>query len=312
MSTEWAPTMIEQYYQKKSSESNEAHAVWTYVEKPSSDEVLSLVKDLSADERFIHDALDHDEIPRVESDQTYTYVITRFAYETATHEIETAPILFALNHTHLVTVSAERLPGLEAILPGGEHEVDSHNPSQIMLSILLQIDAEYDRFIHDSSRRIRHLLKQMGNRQVGPDSFIHFVHIEDDMNDFISALRPTNTSLHHLLDSRVVDFEKHQALVSTVILNNEQSIQTCEDNLKSVDSIRRTYTLIHSHNLDRTIKILTMVSVFISIPTMFFSMYGMNIGLPQQKNRAAFAALMIICLATVLATYLIGRKKKIF
>lgn len=305
--------MIEQYYQKTTKNlSSQAGTVWTYVEKPTAKELAHVINTLHVSERFAHDALDRDEIPRVESDENYTYVITRFAYETAAHEIETAPVLFALNQTHVVTISAERLPGLEAIVPGGEHAASTPNPSHIMLNILLQIDAEYDRFIHNSSKLIRHLLEKMGTDQAGPDSFIRFVHIEDDMNDFISALKPTNTSLRHLADSRLADFGKHHALVNTVILNNEQSIQTCEDNLKSVDSIRRTYTLIHSHNLDRTIKILTMISVFISIPTMFFSMYGMNIGLPQQKHQGAFIALMFVCLLTVIATYLVGRKKKIF
>jgi Mg2+ and Co2+ transporter CorA len=111
------------------------------------------------------------------------------------------------------------------------------------------------------------------------------------MNDFLSSLGPTNTTLRHLITSKDVhSISQHRELASTVILNNEQSIQTCEANLKSLASIRRTYTLISSHSLDRTIKILTMVSVFISIPTMFFSMYGMNIGLPEQHNRQASAA----------------------
>ncbi|QQS18863.1 hypothetical protein IPL68_02275 [Candidatus Saccharibacteria bacterium] len=55
-----------------------------------------------------------------------------------------------------------------------------------------------------------------------------------------------------------------------------------------------------------------MVSVFISIPTMFFSMYGMNIGLPEQHNTQAFAGLIVVCLFTVVTAYFIGRKKRIF
>ena len=147
-----------------------------------------------------------------------------------------------------------------------------------------KIDADYDRFIHDLSGQIRRLLERLGTREVGTRSFIRFVHIEDDMNDFLGSLIPTNATLRHLVNgSSVAGFATHRELAETVILNNEQSIQTCEANLKSLNAIRRTYTLIGSHNLDRTIKILTMVSVLISIPTMFFSMYGMNIGLPGQE-----------------------------
>lgn len=283
---------------------------WIHAEAPDSHEVDLLVKDYGLESRFIRDALDRDEIPRVEAGDKYTYIITRFAYQKKSGDILTAPVLFALNHTKLVTVSRERLPSLQEITPS---QKDATDPVLIMLKILLHIDAEYDRFIHDSSKQIRRLMQNLGHRGIGPESFIQFVHIEDDMNDFLNSLIPTNTILKHLLDSSSgPKFEKHRDLVETVILNNNQSIQTCEANLKSVDSIRRTYTLINSHNLDRTIKILTLASVFISIPTMFFSMYGMNVGLPQQKNPQAFIALMIICVVTVVSAYLVGRHKKIF
>lgn len=133
------------------------------------------------------------------------------------------------------------------------------------------------------------------------------------MNDFLGALIPTNTTLRHLLDAHKVEgFTRHRELVDTVILNNEQSIQTCETNLKSLASIRRTYSLINAHNLDRTIKILTLASVFISIPTMFFSMYGMNMPLPEQHRQEAFTVLLVISILTVLTAFVIGRKKRIF
>ncbi|QQS20129.1 magnesium transporter CorA family protein [Candidatus Saccharibacteria bacterium] len=286
---------------------------WVHAEAPDDHEIDVLCSEYGLAERFVHDALDRDEIPRVETVGDFTYIITRFAYETDAGDIETAPILFALNQAKLLTVSLEKLPSLQEILAERNLEQNSADPVYIMLLVLLHIDAQYDRFIHDSSKQIHRLLSNIGKRALGPDSFVRFVHIEDDMNDFLSSLGPTNTTLRHLLTNKdIPSFSHHRDLVNTVILNNEQSIQTCESNLKSLVSIRRTYTLISSHSLDRTIKILTMVSVFISIPTMFFSMYGMNIGLPHAQNPKTFLGLLVICLITVLTAYVIGRKKRIF
>lgn len=285
---------------------------WVHAEAPSEQEISVLCSEYSLKRRFVHDALDRDEIPRVETVENYTYIITRFAYETDDGDIETAPILFALNADKLVTVSLEKLPSLHEVLSESGHS-DTKDPVLIMLLVLLHIDSQYDRFIHDSSKQIHRLLANIGRRSLGPEHFIRFVHIEDDMNDFLSSLVPTNTTLRHLLSNKEVPaFAHHRDMANTVILNNEQSIQACESNLKSLMSIRRTYTLISSHSLDRTIKILTMVSVFISIPTMFFSMYGMNIGLPEQHNQQTFAGLLVVCLLTVLTAYAIGRKKRIF
>ncbi len=282
-------------------------APWIHAEAPDEHEIKMLCSKYGLAERLVRDALDRDEIPRVETIDHYAYIITRFAYETSDNDIETAPILFALSADNLITVSLEKLPSLGEIL------AEKNDPVLIMLLILLHVDAQYDHFIHDSSKQIHRLLTNIGKHSLGPESFIRFVHIEDDMNDFLSSLGPTNATLRHLLGNHdFPGFSKHRDMVNTVILNNDQSIQTCETNLKSITSIRRTYTLINSHNLDRTIKILTMASVFIAIPTMFFSMYGMNIGLPQQRHREAFVILMVVCVFTVVATYIIGRKKRVF
>jgi magnesium transporter len=283
---------------------------WVHAEAPDEAEVQHLVATYHVSERFVRDALDRDEIPRVETVGNYTYVITRFAYKTHAG-IETAPVLFALGSERLITVSLEHLPSLDEVMRDASEKVA--DPTLIMLRILLYIDAAYDGFIHTASHKVHELLQYLDKGDVGTDVFIDFVHIEDDMNDFLSSLQPTNASLRHLLSSeKAPSFAAHRELVDTVILNNDQSIQTCEANLKSLTSIRRTYTLINSYRLDRTIKILTLASVFISIPTMFFSMYGMNIGLPEQHNPLAFIGLIVLCLLIVWSAYAIGRNKKIF
>ncbi len=287
--------------------------IWTHAEAPNENEIGLLCTEYGLAERFVRDALDPDEIPRVELLGEYTYVITRFAYQAHGKNIETAPVLFALSAERLITVSLQQLPSLAEVLSDTEANTEAKDPTRIMLRVLFHIDAAYDRFIHDSAKQLRSLYQRLGEREVGLKTFIRFVHIEDDLNNFLSSLKPTNTALQHLLaDRNRPEFVRHRELVSAVIVNNNQSIQACEDNLKFLDSIRRAYTLVNSHNLDRTIKILTLTSVFISIPTMFFSMYGMNIGLPQQKHGQAFGLLMVICVITVLVAYLVGRKKRIF
>lgn len=288
-------------------------APWVHAQAPDAHEISVLCDEYALNKRLVEDALDRDEIPRVEAVGDYTYIITRFAYQTSNGNIQTAPILFALNHKRLVTVSLEELPSLQEILAEQVTDGNSRDPVHFMLLILLKIDADYDRFIHDLSKQIRHLLDRLGSREVGPRSFIRFVHIEDDMNDFLSSLTPTNAALEHLRKDHVFPaFAAHRELVDTVILNNNQSIQTCEANLKSLNSIRRTYTLINGYTLDRTIKILTLASVFIAIPTMFFSFYGMNLPLPWQHHPIAYLVLLLICLITVWTAYLVGRKKRIF
>lgn len=306
--------MIITYYPEADSSNPEANALWTYVEAPSKADLAHLEHDRGLLKRFVHDALDHFEIPRLEMQDDTTYIITRFAYQTDGGAVSTAPILFALRANELITVSSDPLPRLEALIETGEHAlVGDRDPVRLMLNILLEIDSQYDLIINDRSRRIRHLHSRLGKRDVGVPDFIGFVALEDSLNDLLNSLEPTNAALRHLLTTNTLhDFAGHHELVDTVVLNNEQSIQACAASLKSLDSIRRTYSLINSHRLDRTIKILTLASVFISIPTMFFSMYGMNIPLPWMRNEETFVIMIIACLVLVGSAYAVGRHKKVF
>lgn len=306
--------MIETYYPQTDSGNPEAPALWTYVEAPTRTEIAQLVQDYGLPKRLVHDALDHYEIPRLETVDDATYIITRFAYQTESGTVSTAPILFALRAHELVTVSSDRLPRLDALTNSGEHAIgDASDPVLLMLTVLLEIDSQYDTIIHDLSRRIRHLHSRLGKRDVGVPDFIGFVAIEDSLNDLLNSLEPTNAALRHMLTTNTLhDFAGHHEVVDTVVLNNEQSIQACTANLKSLDSIRRTYSLINSHRLDRTIKILTLASVFISIPTMFFSMYGMNIPLPWMREEATFTIMLIMCLLLLGSAFAVGRKRHIF
>ncbi len=306
--------MIETYYPQADSTDQEPSALWTYVEAPSKTDITELVQKHGLPKRLVHDALDHYEIPRLETVDDATYIITRFAYQTESGTISTAPILFALRAHELISISSDRLPQLDALTDSGEHAIaDASDPVLLMLTILLAIDSQYDTIIHDLSRRIRHLHSRLGKRDVGVPDFIGFVAIEDSLNDLLNSLEPTNSALRHLLSTNTLhDFAGHREVVDTVVLNNEQSIQACAASLKSLDSIRRTYSLINSHRLDRTIKILTLASVFISIPTMFFSMYGMNIPLPWMHDKETFLVMIVVCLILVGTAFTVGRKRHIF
>ncbi len=285
---------------------------WINYIRPSEEDIIALVTKHGLNETMVRDALDRNEIPHFTTEDDITYIITRFSHKSKRGAIDTAPILFALSKDKLITISLEEIPTFVDVTasPNGTPIKD---PALVMLRILLNIDAQYDIFIHEISKKIRTLRKNIAKRYVDIDTFLKYVHIEDDLQDFISSLEPTNASLKHLRSNgSIAGFTKHSVLIDTVILNNEQSMKVCESNLKSLESIRRTHTLVNSYRLDRTIKILTLASVFISIPTMLFSMYGMNIKLPGMDSDGAFIAIMIACLFLAAAAYTVGRRKRIF
>jgi magnesium transporter len=59
-----------------------------------------------------------------------------------------------------------------------------------------------------------------------------------------------------------------------------------------------TFSSVISNNLNLVMKILTIVTLILQIPTLVASIYGMNIVLPMQNSPFAFIITMSISFAT--------------
>ena len=72
------------------------------------------------------------------------------------------------------------------------------------------------------------------------------------------------SNLSRLLKESWTLVEEDQDIIEDLLLNNEQSIEACNSNIKSIVNIREAYSSISSNNLNRTMKILTGATVLIT------------------------------------------------
>ncbi|HVS58623.1 MAG TPA: magnesium transporter CorA family protein [Candidatus Saccharimonadales bacterium] len=285
---------------------------WVYVETPDHNEINELVKKFNLNPGHIEDALDEDEMPRLEKEDSRSYIFVRFAYRAEDGELQTVPLLFIFDEEILITVSLVRMPSLELFLTG-HVDFNTTQRTRLVLQILGLISDKYDYYIADTSKMIKAIRARLRGHAISNQDFVDFVTIEDELNEFLASLLPTNATLRRLLLGRYMPlFEEDQDIVEDLLLNNEQSIEACNSNMKSIANIRDAYTSISSNNLNRTIKVLTIATVMIAIPNLFYSMYGMNVPLPWQHEPWAYGAIMLFTISLVLAVAIFGRRKKIF
>lgn len=285
---------------------------WVYVEAPSEKEIKDLVAKFGLTEGHLLDALDEDEMPRLEKEGEQSYIFVRFAYRTEDGDMETAPLLFIFSNDIVLTVSQVRLPALDSFL-AGKVSFATTQRAKLILLILQQIVERYDAYISKTSKQIKLIRSRLRGHEINNQDFIDFVMIEDELNEFLSSLMPTNATLRRLLLGRYVPlFAEDQDIVEDLLLNNEQSIEACNSNMQSIMHIREAYTSISSNNLNRTIKILTILTVLIMLPSAFYGMYGMNIDLPFQHHSWAFAGMIAFTLLVNIAVVVVARRKRIF
>jgi magnesium transporter len=286
---------------------------WIYAEKPDKTEIEALAEVYSLDRAILKDALDVDEIPRYEKDGDIVYIFVRFSYQETPHKVNTAPLLFVFAKDYVLTVSPVRLPVLDAFLNGEVNNFVTTDPSVLLLKIMYYINVGYDTMINHTSKEIKRVRSRLTKREISAADFVSFIAIEDALNEFLSSLKPTSVTLKRLLtDGEVPGFKKNEDTLEDLILNNEQSLQECTSNLERINSIRRNYASISSHNLDRTMRVLAAASVLIALPNLFYGMFGMNVALPFQHKPWAYAFIVCGSLFIMLIVLIIGRKKNLF
>lgn len=285
---------------------------WVCVESPTSEEIAALTRRFDLDAGHMNDILDEDEMPRLEKEGELTYIFVRYAYTNDDKELTTAPLLFVVGKDTFITVASQHLPRLQRFTSG---KVDFYTTqrTKLFLQIMDQIVDQYESFINNISRQIKLIRARLRAQDVANQDFIDFVVIEDELNEFLSAMLPTTAILRRLMLGRHIPlFADDEDLVEDLLLNNEQSIEGCRSNVKSIVNIREAYATITSNNLNRTMKILTAATMLIALPNVFFGMYGMNIDMPFQHEMWAYTFVISLTIVAMIAVIVIARSKKIF
>ncbi len=284
---------------------------WVHAEAPTETEIALLVKQFKLEPGYLEDALDEDEVPRLERESEQSYMFVRYAYKNDDGEMDTAPLLIVFDPEYVVTVSAFRLPAVDALI-NGRTAFATTQRAKLILLILSYISDQYDVSLSHTSRKIKAIRSRLRGQGITNQDLIDFVTIEDELNEFLASLLPTNATLRRLLAGRQLPmFEEDEDIVEDLLLNNEQSIEAIRSNLRSISNIRDAYSAISSNNLNQTITLLTLATILVALPNVFFGMLGMNVPIPGQRSHLAFPVVVGFNIVLILLIIYICRKKRI-
>lgn len=284
---------------------------WVHVVAPTEAEIEQLIKKFKLAPGHLHDALDEDEVPRLEREDDQTYIYVRYASRNPDGDMATAPLLIILVNELVITVSQDRLPAADALLKGRIPFATTQRTKLILL-ILTHISEQYDSSISQTGRKVKAIRSRLRTQGITNEDFIDFATIEDELSEFLSSLQPTNAALRRLLAGRQLQlFEADQDIVEDLLLSNEQSIEASKANIRSIANIREAYAAINANNLNRTLTILTIATLVISVPGFAIGVYSMNIKLPYQHTGWIFPVIMAFNAALMVGVIWIARRRRI-
>jgi magnesium transporter len=280
---------------------------WVYVKDAKNEDLAIITKIADLELVDIKDSLDRFELPRIERIKDNIIIFLRHPSEVE-HGLYTNTLTLILTHSYMMALSPDRSEIIENILESGTHLSLAHRP-KLILGILSKVAQEYTSNI----KRVRYLILEEEKKTKGIDNntISILTKNEEILNQYLTSLIPMSNTLKMMAEGRLIALhEKDQDSLQDLIIGFNQSQDVCDVNIKSIRSLRDSYQIIFTNNVNQTIKLLTALTIVFHIPTITASLYGMNIAIPFQKTAGAFWIVMSIILLISLIVVLLFRRNR--
>ena len=283
--------------------------IWTRCENPSADDLFHLHQ-LGLDDDLVNDALDPHEIPRIEQGDGWVYFITRLPGVDDNFNDFTTAIMFALGE-HVVTLSRERMG---RVWQPCVDRTRIQAPSQtqlflVMVEAMLRSYQSRVALINRQTRAVTGDVTTLRSRDIAT-----LVEFERKLNDYLDALIPTNVALERTLNTRyklIKLGEEDQGIVEDLSVDIEQLIARCKSLLRTIQNVRDSFRAVMDTRLNETMRILTVATLALTIPTMLAGLFGMNVDFPFDTHGVmAFWVIVVASIITAIATGYYFLKKR--
>jgi len=280
---------------------------WIHVEDATTNDINQISKLIDLEYTDMYDSLDRYEIPRVEKVDETVLIYTRHPMEPEAG-LYTTTFTIILTKDYFVTICPQKSQIVENFI-SQKPKLSPSNKSKFIIYILLKITQEYTLQIKKIRTSVLKQEKKMS--YVDSRDITNLTHTEEILNQYLSSLVPMRSVLESITSGRyTLLYEKDQDLLEDLLNASIQSEDLCSINLRSIRSLRDSYQIIFTNQLNKTIKLLTALTIILSIPTMIASLYGMNVSLPGEGAKYAFSVIVILIVGLSILSLILFQRKK--
>ncbi len=291
---------------------------WIAMTNPTEEETAAISLKHGVDQDSLRAALDEEERSRIEFEDDYTMILVNIPTIEENDKGQlyyTIPMSVIIAKDAIITVCLEDTPILDTFMSGSIRNFYTHMKTRFVLQLLYRnslLFLQYLRSIDKMSEVVERKLQ--GSTQ--NHELIELLKLEKSLVYFTTALRSNEAVLEKLLKSESVKkYPEDEDLLEDVIVENKQAIEMANIYSGILSGMMDAFASVISNNLNIVMKFLTVVTVVLSIPTLVFAAYGMNlssVGMPFSNSPYGFLIVILISIFISLVTSIILFKKKVF
>lgn len=280
---------------------------WLHVDNANQADLTKISELTSLNLEDLIDSLDKYETPRIEQKDENIIIFVRHP-SLEEEGLHTATLAIIITSSYLITICPQKSKLVEMIL-ASKIPFATIQKTKLFFYLLLKITHDFNIQIKNVRYSVIEQEKKIKN--IDNSTILMLTKNEEKLNQYLACLVPMRFVLESLKGDRYLSLhETDKNVLEDLLIAINQSEDLCRINVKSIRSLRDAYQILFTNDVNKTIKLLTAITIIVTIPTIITSLYGMNVKLPFASHPHAFSILMMITLLSCIASIWIFYRKK--
>ena len=281
--------------------------------EPTDVELATVSQQTGVDLADLRAPLDDEERSRIDVEDDYTMIIVDIptVEERGGRDwYETIPLSIIVTEDLIITVCMQDTPVLHPFMEGTIRGFNTFMRSRFILQILYRNASTYLRYLRIIDResdklefKLRHAMQ---NREI-----MMLLELSKTLVYFTTSLKSNEIVMEKLTTlARIQQYPDDEDLLDDVIIENKQAIEMCAIYRDILSSTMDAFSSVINNNVNDIMKVLTSLTLVLSIPTLIASIWGMNVAVPFEGSSVGFWVLLgVSLLASVVSIIILSRRK---
>lgn len=290
---------------------------WIQLQAPNAQELKTVASTLNVPLAFLTAAQNPDERPRLETHGQHTLLLVHVplndsAVEHSFDDVKyrTMPLAIIFSEQHLITVCQTDCFFNRGFLIQHNILINQANRSHNALTVLNQTAHAFIGFMKVVEAAIQQAEQELANSYRNQELYTLLY-----LNESLLYMATSLKQLRHLMQQIDADAllsmnDAERALYDDTVVELQQVSAVTEISQLNLNNVMDAYGNIIQNNVSHVVKLLTAITIVLSIPTLIASIYGMNVPLPYQDEPHAFSAVIAsMVIVSAFVAYIFHKKR---
>ena len=287
-----------------------ANGTWVKAIDPTPAEIEQLVN-WGVDVDYINYSLDLDEMPRIERDDDFTFILLRIPHRQPDSDIPyiTIPLGIMIRGNSIVTICRYDKDMFKVLANGKYRMMKTGKRYRFALYIFLETAVRYLTHLREINR-MTDLVEDQLQKSTRNRELLELFKYQKSLTHFATALRANEVMMERVQRMQIFNYyEEDQDLLEDVLTENQQAIQMTNITTEILSGMMDAFASIISNNLNVVMKALAALTIILNLPSIVAAFYGMNVKLPGEDHPLAFLSVFGIAIGlTAIATFIFYKR----